>query len=203
MSPILSSARSRNDWSNSRVADPSDHDSSQFESFAIECIRPEQPNDHLAIGDVNRAAFGGSAEAELVRAIRATNGFDVDLSLVALLDQTVVGHILFSPISIVGEAALQPALALAPICVLPDHQRKGIGSRLVRLGLDRCRSKGHEIIIVLGHPAFYPRFGFRRASEFGISAPFEVREDSFMALGLNDSTTIKPGTARYSAPFGI
>ena len=121
-------------------------------------IRPETAADLAAIREVNRLAFDGEDEARLVDALR--DGGYVRLSLVAEEEGRVVGHILFSDLPIVTEGGTVQALALAPMAVIPSHQRRGIGSMLVGEGLRTCAEAGHRIVVVLGHPEFYPRFGF-------------------------------------------
>ena len=165
-------------------------------------VRPEQPDDREAIAEVNRLAFGQNNEARLVAAVRNAEGFDPLLSLVALCDDRVVGHILFSPIHIETPRGAVPALALAPMAVHPDHQRQGIGSQLVRQGLDACRRLGHGIVVVVGHPDYYPRFGFKCAARFGLKAPFPAPEEAFMALSLSPHGQDGiAGTVRYPGPF--
>jgi putative acetyltransferase len=165
-------------------------------------VRPESPQDYTAIDEVNRAAFGQDNEARLVARLRESAGFDPGLSLVAVRDGVIVGHILFSPIVIASEADEVPALALAPIAVLPARQREGIGSQLVREGLAACRQAGHPIVIVVGHPDYYPRFGFTRAGPLGLRAPLPVPDEAFMALALvpGELDGVR-GTVRYPPPF--
>ena len=121
-------------------------------------IRPETATDHEAIRHVNRLAFGQDGEARLVDALR--DGGYVRVSLVAERAGQVVGHILFSDLPITTGAGTVAALALAPMAVLPELQRQGIGSALLRRGLEACRQQGHRVVLVLGHSHFYPRFGF-------------------------------------------
>ena len=147
-------------------------------------IRPEEPQDIPGIAEVNRSAFGGETEVHLVETIRASPGFIRDLSLVAVRDGRIVGHILLSPIHIQAETREIPALALAPVAVLPGCQRQGIGSRLVEEGLRQSRELGRGIVIVVGWPSFYPRFGFTRARAQGLEAPFPVPDEAFMVLEL-------------------
>ena len=118
-------------------------------------IRPESIEDPQSIWHVNQAAFEGDAEANLVDALR--DGGFVDVSIVAEVDGKVVGHILFSRVAIVTKVGTVDALSLAPMAVLPSHQRQGIGTKLVKSGLAACREQGHRIVVVLGHPEFYPR----------------------------------------------
>src|SRR5436190_9240659 len=120
-------------------------------------IRHEAAADHEAVRHVNRLAFGGEDEARLVDALRS--GGHSRVSLVAEVEGRVVGHVLFSEVPILTDGGTVAALSLAPMAVLPDFQRRGVGSALVREGLEVCRA-GHRIVVVLGHPAFYPRFGF-------------------------------------------
>lgn len=147
-------------------------------------IRPENIDDYTAIFEVNRLAFSGKAEPRLVEALRRSDDFISELSLVAEKSGDIVGHILFSPITIETQTGAVPALSLAPIAVRPELQRRGIGSELVRQGLERCRRLGHNIVIVIGHPHYYPRFGFSSARAQGLEAPFAVPDEAFMALEL-------------------
>jgi putative acetyltransferase len=121
-------------------------------------IRRETPEDIDAIRGVNERAFGQKQEADIVAALRNHN--KIALSIVAKLEGNVVGHILFRPVTIESASSGFTAVALAPMAVLPEFQRKGIGSRLVHSGLEACRTMGHEIVVVLGYPHYYPRFGF-------------------------------------------
>jgi putative acetyltransferase len=163
-------------------------------------IRPEKPADLDAIRQVNRLAFGQDDEPRLVDALR--EGGYVRLSLVAERAGQVVGHILFSDLPILTECGTVPGLALAPMAVLPEDQNQGIGSALVRKGLNECRQQGHKIVVVLGHPHFYPRFGFSSRMTANLASPFSGR-DSFMALelvpGALDGVA---GRVQYPPPFG-
>jgi len=150
-------------------------------------IRAEGPADFAAIGEVNRLAFGGEGEASLVAKLREWPGFIPGLSLVAVKAGQVVGHILISPVEIApeGDAALAvTVLSLAPMAVLPEFQNQGIGSALVRRGLDEARRLGHKIVVVVGHPHYYPRFGFEPARPRGLEAPFPVPDEAFLVLEL-------------------
>ncbi len=164
-------------------------------------IRSEILADQPAIRAINMSAFGRLAEANLVDAIRPCLP-SADYSQVAVLSEIVVGHIMFSPIVIDTGLATIPALALAPMAVLPEHQGTGIGSALVRAGLAACQRMGDRIVIVLGHPNFYPRFGFQPASRFHLQAPFEVPDPAFMALELQPGALQRlQGTVRYPPAF--
>lgn len=135
-------------------------------------IRPETSTDWSAIHSVNRRAFGRETEARLVDAIRASAHFLPELSLVAVDAACIVGHVLFSGIHIRTVGRIVPALALAPVAVLPERQNQGIGSALIRHGLEQCRRLGHGIVVVVGHPNYYPRFGFSSARAKGLEAAF-------------------------------
>jgi len=163
-------------------------------------IRVETPGDIATIRNVNRLAFGQEDEAALVDALRA--GGYIRSSLVAEMDNCVVGHILFSDLTIVTESETVPALALAPMAVLPEFQHLGAGSELVQHGLKVCRDQGHAIVVVLGHPSFYARFGFSHALTAGLASPFST-EEAFMALELVPGSLVGVvGRVEYSPPFG-
>lgn len=147
-------------------------------------IRRERPEDYEAIDEVNRLAFGQDDEARLIRALREAGGFDPKLSLVAVRDDRVVGHVLFSSVTVATTGGPVPALALAPMAVHPEVQNQGIGSRLVRDGLEVCRRLGHPIVVVVGHPGYYPRFGFTPARARGLEAPFQAPDEAFRVLEL-------------------
>jgi putative acetyltransferase len=162
-------------------------------------IRRERPGDEKAVHRVNERAFGGPDEAAIVNALRANAR--VTLSLVAEVDGTVVGHILFSPVSIEPDGT---AIGLAPMAVLPGHQRRGVGGRLVREGLGLLRVAGHGAVVVLGDPEYYPRFGFVRASRFGLRSEFECPDEAFMALELSPGALAnRAGLVRYRREFHL
>ena len=159
-------------------------------------VREEQEGDVAAIRELNRLAFGTDQEGNLIDALRAHGG--VTLSLVATLDQRVVGHILFSPATI-NEIA---GVGLGPMAVSPEHQRQGIGSKLVEAGTARLKEAGCPFVIVVGHPQFYPRFGFKPASADGIKSEWELPDDVFMALVLDQKKMAGvSGQARYRPEF--
>jgi len=165
-------------------------------------IRSEIPSDIPAIDTVNREAFGQDGEARLVRALRKGGDYIPGSSLVAVHEGKIIGHILFAPISIESEDASVPAVALAPLSVLFEYQCRGVGSGLVEEGLRICREQGHRIVIVVGHPTYYPRFGFTPAPVRGIKAPFPCRNEVFMAYPLVDGALDGiHGTVRYPPEF--
>ena len=144
-------------------------------------IRPERPDDMAAVFAVHAAAFPTDAEARLVDRVRAAG--EARLSLVAEANGAVVGHVLFSPVSIETASGHRTGFGLAPVAVLPAHQRQGVGSALIREGLAICRQQRCLFVVVLGHPAYYPRFGFRRASDVGLSNEYGA-DDAFMVIEL-------------------
>ncbi len=162
-------------------------------------VRREKPEDAPAVREVNRLAFGRDEEAELVDAVRDTPGV---ISLVATDGSVVVGHILFTPVRIVHGDRTVPAMALGPIAVRPSEQRRGIGSQLVRAGLEACKAEGHELVFVLGHPEYYPRFGFRRADSYGLYFEDTGPTPAFMVLELRPGALDGiSGRVRYLPQF--
>ncbi len=162
-------------------------------------IRPENDQDHDAVRQVNCSAFGQDGEARLVDGLRA--GGCAPVSLVAEIDGKVVGHILFSDLSIVTESGNVAALALAPMAVLPKFQRQGIGSALVRCGLEMCKENGHRTVIVLGHAEFYPRFGFSAKLAERIASPYGSGPSHLAAELTPGALEGVVGTLMYSPPF--
>ena len=167
-------------------------------------LRSERPGDADAIARVTTEAFGQTGEARLIERMRETPEFDPDLSIVAEEDGAIVGHVLFSRIAIVSsDGDRTPAVALAPVAVLPDRQNRGIGASLIEEGIRRCHRKGEKIIVVLGPAGYYPRFRFAPAADYGIVPPFPVPEGAaFMVLALEPHALIGvAGTVEYPAPF--
>ena len=147
-------------------------------------IRPETPGDHRAVYELNHAAFGRENEARLVESLRGSSAFIPELSLVAHDGTRPVAHVLFTRIVVRDGGRAHEALALAPLAVLPELQKRGLGSALVRHGLAAAHELGHRVVIVLGHPEYYPRFGFLPAQLLGIHPPFPAQAEAFMALEL-------------------
>jgi putative acetyltransferase len=149
-------------------------------------IRQENPNDLQGIREVNIKAFeNGENEARLVDLVRNSEHFIPGLSLVAEKeDGEIAGHILFSTIHLVTISGTLPTLGLAPMAVKPGYQMEGIGSELVIAGLKACKALGFKHVFVLGHPNFYPKFGFSPSKTFCIQSPFPVPDEVFMAIEL-------------------
>lgn len=165
-------------------------------------IREERPGEVAAIHTLNVQAFGQPQEADLVDALRRNDG--VLLSLVAERNHALVGHILYSPVSVVSHGESVMGAGLGPMAVAPTLQRTGIGSKLVEAGNARIRQQGHPFIILVGHPAYYPRFGFRPAKDYGFRCQWDVPDEAFMALIL-DEARMKgvAGLVQYREEFSV
>jgi putative acetyltransferase len=170
-----------------------------LDSHHIE-VRREQTGDEAAIRDLLAAAFGQPDESRIVDAIRRAG--HPAISLVAVDGSRIVGHILFTPVAIDSPGTPIPAFGLAPMAVLPERQRQGIGSQLVVAGLRECADAGCEVVVVVGHPQFYPRFGFRRGSLYGLRSEFDVPDDVFMVAELTRAPLAgRAGLVRYLPEF--
>jgi putative acetyltransferase len=177
-------------------------------------IRTETIEDHKAVRCVNELAFDRPNEADLVDALRKNARPYV--SLVAVVDERVasksgelpacrgiVGHIFFSPVFIETESGDFTAMGLAPMAVLPEHQNQGIGSQLVREGLEECQRLGENIVVVLGHANYYPRFGFVPASLKGLRSEYDVPDEVFMVMELTEGALAgRRGLVKYDPEFG-
>ncbi|WP_039794263.1 GNAT family N-acetyltransferase [Nocardia araoensis] len=163
-------------------------------------VRAETDADIPAIHEINVAAFERPEEAELVDALRDDPVWIDGLSIVSTLpDGTPVGFALLTRCHV----DTTPALCLGPCAVLPAYQKTGAGSVAIRAGLAAAARMNELFVIVLGHPTYYPRFGFGRASEYGIGLSIEVPDEALMALTLDQAHPLPRGTVRYAAPFGI
>lgn len=163
-------------------------------------IRSETPQDVSAVRKVNLEAFNSPYEANLVDRLRS-EGVHL-LSLVAAKNERIVGHILFSPVKIDTPDGPFEVAGLAPMAVYPHVQRSGIGSALIRTSLQILRERKVPAIVLLGHPEYYPRFGFRPASEFGIRYGYRVPDEAFMAIELQEGCLAgHPGLAKYHPAF--
>jgi putative acetyltransferase len=163
-------------------------------------VREAQPADSAAIDALHRAAFGGDFEAELVERLRH-DGL-VLVSLVAALEEAIIGHLIFSALPVEIDRRIVAAAALAPMAVAPVRQRLGYGSSLIRSGIDVLRTRGCAAVFVLGHPSYYARFGFSAELASKFAAPF--RGPAFMALELvPDALAGQGGSVTYPAAFRL
>ena len=163
-------------------------------------FRQEEPGDQLAIRRVNEQGFGGGEEAYLVDALRQANA--VVLSMVALDGEDIIAHILFTEVIIMQADSQFTGLGLGPMAVLPWHQRKGIGSQLLKIALDKCCRLDYDFVVVLGHPGFYSKFGFSPAKPYGISCEFDAPDEAFMVLGLRENALAgRSGIVHYRDEF--
>lgn len=165
-------------------------------------IRAEKPEDIEAVRQVNIGAFDRENEANLVDRLR---GIAPTFSFVAVQSDRIVGHLFFSPVAVAGKCPSNLSiLGLAPVAVLPDYQRQGIGSLLIREGLKECARSGFEAVVVLGHPDFYPRFGFISASRKNLRCEYDVPDEVFMVLELESGALQDcTGTVKYRSEFRI
>ena len=166
-------------------------------------IRKENINDYSDVYNLNRVAFEEDEEARLVDLLRKSSAFIPELSLVALIDNNIVGHILFTKIKIIDNKGNEiESLALAPMAVSPNHQKKGIGGKLINKGLDKAREMNFRSVIVLGHDKYYPKFGFEPTTKWGITSPYDVPANVFMGIELvNDGLKNVSGVVEYSKEF--
>ncbi|KNE20960.1 GCN5 family acetyltransferase [Virgibacillus pantothenticus] len=170
-------------------------------------IRKEQPSDYKQTEDVIQQAFQNVAysngkEHELVRALRTSNEFVPELSLVSKQGKTITGHILFTTVEIKNAGNSLIGLSLAPLSVLPEYQNQGIGTALITFGLTTAARLDFSVVVVLGHKEYYPKFGFVKASAYNIKPPFAVEDDLYMVKELQAGVlTTTQGTVHYSPVF--
>ena len=164
-------------------------------------IRKEKDSDKEKIWKVNAEAFETEAEANLVNALR-DSGIPF-ISLVAEEDEEIMGHILFTPVELIGDDSGLKLIGLAPMAVLTNLQKKGIGSQLVKTGIENCSTQGYDAVFVLGHPEYYPKFGFVPSVKYGIKSEYDAPDEAFMVLELKESSLKdKNGIIKYHAAFG-
>ena len=165
-------------------------------------LRKEEAKDFQNIAMVNDVAFGRKAESKLIDTLRNTKEFIPDLSAIAEVDGKVIGHILFYPITINEGEKKHISLALAPMSIIPAFHKKSIGKLLVIYGLQAAKNLGHKSVIVLGHPSYYPKFGFEPASKWNIKSPFPAPDEAFLAIELEKGSLEKiSGTVIYPKAF--
>ena len=163
-------------------------------------IRCEKPEDISVIHHVHTAAFGQRNEADLIDALRQNNALTI--ALVAILDGRLIGHIAFSPVTITSSTATIEALGLGPMAVLPAYQRRGIGSQLVEAGLTACHDTPYGVVVVLGHPHYYPQFGFVPAKPLGIVWEHDAPDEAFLVQELREGAlTQTKGVVKYRPEF--
>ena len=163
-------------------------------------IRAENKTDINNIWQINAEAFEGEEEANLINALR--NSDTSYISLVYEENNKLVGHIFFTPVELVDDTSNLRLIGLAPMAVSPKMQNKGIGSSLIKAGIKQCLNEGYDAIIVLGHPNYYPKFGFIPSVKYGIKSEYEVPEDVFMILELKENALKgKTGTIKYHEAF--
>lgn len=167
-------------------------------------IRQENPSDFETVYTVVKSAFDSAEQADgneqdFVNAVRASDAYIPGSSLVAEIDGKIVGHIMFTQLKI-GEST---QLALAPLSVLPEYQRQGVGSALVLEGHRRARALDYEYSVVLGSEKYYPKFGYLRAKDYGMIPPFDVTDENYMACKLVDHARPVSGLVQYAKEFGI
>jgi len=165
-------------------------------------IRHETSSDYPEITKINDLAFLRPNEGLLIHDLRNLDSFDPKLSLVAVKDKALVGHILLFPIFIQAKDATYPSLSLGPIAVHPDHQNRGIGGRLILEAHKNALRRGYTSVILLGHPGYYPRFGYRMAAIWGLTNPWGIHNEAFMAIELVEGSLFgKAGLAQYPGAF--
>ena len=163
-------------------------------------IRKEKDSDIEEIWKVNAEAFETEAEANLVNALR-DSGISY-ISLIAEEGEEIVGHILFTPVELIGDNSGLKLMGLAPMAVMTKLQKKGIGSQLVKAGLESCLAQGYDAVVVLGHPEYYPKFSFVPSVRFGIKSEYEVPDEAFMVLELTKgSLKGHQGIIKYHSAF--
>ncbi len=164
-------------------------------------VRAETPEDFSAIDVVNLSAFEGEAEAQLIAELRKSPSFVPDLSLVAELNGRIVGHVVLTRVKLVSDQGESEILALGPMSVVPSQSHRGIGSELIDAAVARARPLCYNAIVVAGHPDYYLRFGFRPASDWGLSCNLPIPEDALTAMELVEGALAGGGRVEYPELF--
>lgn len=163
-------------------------------------IRQETPSDVSAIHNLNVAAFSQSTEADIVDSLRAAGA--LRYSIVAVDEDEIVGHLALSPVTITEDKRVMPALGLGPMAVSPSRQRQGIGTQLVNFWLEQLADEKDDLVVLVGHPDYYPRFGFRRAKPLGIRWEHDIPDEAFMVLELRRGALDEiSGVVRFHSVF--
>lgn len=167
-------------------------------------IRTETISDQSSVYQLNYTAFGNREdESKLVERSRSSDGFIPELSIVAEVEGEIAGHVLFSKASVIDNNVHHEVIVLGPIAVSPDRQKQGIGAQLIREGFKRCKELGYGLVLLIGHPSYYLKFGFKPARPFGIELKqFEVPDEVFMVCELKEGVLNKTkGELRYPQAF--
>lgn len=172
-------------------------------------IRKEESRDFKSVFELIRDAFekeemSDHQEQYLVERLRSSDAFVPELSLVAEVDEKIVGYILLTKIKIIESEKVSEALALAPIAILPAYQGKGLGGQLIRYAHETASALGFGIVVLLGHENYYPKFGYEMAKKYGVKLPFEVPDENCMVIGLKENALQQVnGTVEYPKEFGL
>lgn len=165
-------------------------------------IHPEEFSDYAAITRVCDQDFKRKAEGILVNKLRAMDCFDPRLSLEAELNGKIVGYVLLLPIQVVSETGEYRGLSLGPLAVLPVYQKQGFGSRLINTGHQTALDLGYQFIVLIGHPTYYPRFGYKMAASWGLRNPWGIQNEAFMVIELVEGALDQvSGLIVYPEPF--
>lgn len=163
-------------------------------------ITEENESDFDQVWNLNVKVFGREDEAKLVNMLR-NSGISY-ISLTAKKNNKILGHILFTPVKLIGNNKNLKIMGLGPMAVKPGYQRKGIGTKLILAGIDACKNKGYDAVVVLGHPEYYPRFGFVPSSNYGITCEYDAPAEAFMIMELTNSALKEnTGTIQYHEAF--
>jgi predicted N-acetyltransferase YhbS len=172
-------------------------------------LRQEEEKDYAQVFNLVEQAFKDAEYSDhqehfLVEKLRKSDAFIPELSIVAEINNEIVGHILFTKLFVRSDSEIFSSLSLAPVSVKPEYQRKGIGSQLINEGHKIAKELGYESVILIGHENYYPKFGYKKTSNFGISFPFDIPEENGMAIELvKDGLKNVKGVVKYRKEFGI
>ena len=183
-----------------KMSSSTEHGWLQYGNFHRLVIRHETPGDIDTIHAINTQAFGREAEAVIVDRLRKRGVLTI--SLVAIHENLVIGHIAFNPVTVESSAYSFEAIILAPVAILPAYQRKGVGSQLIKAGLEECRRLGHEVVVLVGHADYYPRFGFVPAGSKSLECEYEAPDEAWMVLELREGALAgRKGKVKFQPEF--